>query len=261
VTVSPDGQWIAFESDAQIWLMRKDGKARRQLTTEPTGAAFPAWSPDGDWIAFVSWRDRSSTIMLMPPKGGAAKVLVNAPYIYYMNWAPDGTEVVFSSYRNDNWDLWAVSVNGGDLKQLTTDEARDIFPAWSPDGRYIAFTSNRTGAFELHLLSTTDGKLQQLTHFGGGSSFGTDHGGIDTRCAWSLDSQTIFIVYQPDPEEAGQKIWAVSIDDGSMRAILENSNPRVFGELTGVYTTDGVSLYFETFNFNADIWLAWLAYE
>jgi len=55
---SPDGKWIAFESDRsgdyQIWLLPVDGGEARQLTSLSTGATGPVWSPTGDKLAFVS---------------------------------------------------------------------------------------------------------------------------------------------------------------------------------------------------------------
>lgn len=55
---SPDGLWIAFDSnrggDFQVWLLPVDGGEARQLTTLSTGATGGVFSPDGRQIAFVS---------------------------------------------------------------------------------------------------------------------------------------------------------------------------------------------------------------
>ena len=57
-TWSPDGKWLAFESnrdgDFQIYVIPTDGGEARKLTTLATGATQPVWSPDGKHIAFVS---------------------------------------------------------------------------------------------------------------------------------------------------------------------------------------------------------------
>ncbi len=55
---SPDGKWIAFESnrdgDNQIWLLPLAGGEASKLTSLSTGATGPVWAPTGDKLAFVS---------------------------------------------------------------------------------------------------------------------------------------------------------------------------------------------------------------
>ncbi|HWA26633.1 MAG TPA: S9 family peptidase [Lacunisphaera sp.] len=55
---SPDGRWIAFESnrdgDYQIWIVAATGGEARKLTSLATEATQPVWAPTGDQLAFVS---------------------------------------------------------------------------------------------------------------------------------------------------------------------------------------------------------------
>jgi serine/threonine protein kinase len=58
---SPDGQWIAYQSNqgsplSDLWIMdRSGGNLKRVLHTDSQyWSRAPSWSPDGHWLAFVS---------------------------------------------------------------------------------------------------------------------------------------------------------------------------------------------------------------
>jgi len=54
---SPDGEWIAYHMEQNIWLMRPDGGDARQLTFFDEGHAFIDWSPNGDEIMLLYFGD------------------------------------------------------------------------------------------------------------------------------------------------------------------------------------------------------------
>ena len=74
------------------------------------------------------------TVLLDDPAGA-----IRDPQVHY-----DAEKILFS-YRKggtDNFDLYEISINGGQLTQLTSDKWDDIEPTYLPDGG-IAFCSNR----------------------------------------------------------------------------------------------------------------------
>ncbi len=85
---SPDGKYLAFSSDrdtpptgdpaarrraGEIYVMDRDGKNPRRLTTAPGWDGSPAWSLDGTRIYFYSARDRHYRIWMMNSDGSSPK--------------------------------------------------------------------------------------------------------------------------------------------------------------------------------------------
>jgi TolB protein len=58
---NPDGQWIVFSSDrsgngAVLYIMKKDGTQKTQITNHSDYDGAPAWAPNNNTIAFESER-------------------------------------------------------------------------------------------------------------------------------------------------------------------------------------------------------------
>src|SRR5690606_31783775 len=60
--------------------------------------------------------------------------------------SPDGSEIAFLSDSGGHGNLWVMSLQTGDLRQITweTDPGVAVgVPVWSPDGQSIAFVSSK----------------------------------------------------------------------------------------------------------------------
>jgi dipeptidyl aminopeptidase/acylaminoacyl peptidase len=159
---SPDGQWIAFESnrggDYQIWLLPLAGGEARQLTSLSTGATGPMWSPSGDKLAFVSelYAEFSHLPFAEADKANAdkqarldkskvkARVATQLLYRHWDAWVDGKRQHVFVVGVKDG-------AAAGEPRNVTPGE-NDAVPtsstfsagdeyAFSPDGKFLAFTA------------------------------------------------------------------------------------------------------------------------
>ena len=174
VTVTRDGERIAYDFEGDIWSAGADGSNPVNLTNTPESTeGRPNWSPDGQRITYhrsealaagypdvyVINDDGSGATNLTPdsegwPDGEPA-------------WSPDGSKIVFRSYRTGNGDLYTISPDGTELVRLTEGNL-DTNPRWSPDGQRIVFTRYldpyvEGSEFELFVINADGSALTQIT--------------------------------------------------------------------------------------------------
>jgi Tol biopolymer transport system component len=74
--LSPDGRWIAFDSDKagnyDIYVVSTAGGQAHRLTSGQSLNVSPSWSQDGRWIYFGSNRSGDWQIWKQPAQGGTA---------------------------------------------------------------------------------------------------------------------------------------------------------------------------------------------
>ena len=222
--VSNDGK-LAFSYHGDIWVTDKDGKQPRRLTAHIARDTFPRFSPDGKWIAFNSDRMGNSDVWIVSVTGGEPKQLTfNSTSDSVQYWTPDGKGVVIASTRsaapwgsplyvapidgslpqplpmdrgasgmirqdhkvvafnrggfrywrkhyrgNNNTDIWVQDLESKKIKQLTDldvkkyrEHTQDAHPMWGADGM-IYFMSERGGNFNIWKISSEGGQPKQVT--------------------------------------------------------------------------------------------------
>lgn len=113
---SPDGQWIAFELDHDLWKVRPDGSDRTRLT-EKRDARRPAWSPDSQWIAFGQFdaEGKADDIWAVRADGSRfLRVTWDPAPEWDPAWAPDG-RIFFTTVRNGAQGIWVVAPENSEL--------------------------------------------------------------------------------------------------------------------------------------------------
>ncbi len=123
----------------------------------------PAISPDRNEVAFVSGGD----IWTVPAAGGEARLLVSHPATESRPlYSPDGKRLAFISTRTGNGDIYILTMDSGDLKRLTFDDAGDQLNNWSRDGKWIYFHSGSkdiSGRGDILRVASEGGTPMQVT--------------------------------------------------------------------------------------------------
>jgi len=104
----------------------------------------PVLSPDGQWIAFDTLGGAQEDLFLMHPDGSGLRQLTDdAPRDRLPSFSPDGQRLVFMSDRGGQWDLWTIRLDGSGLSQLSRIPESVFTPLWSRDGRTIAASTGQ----------------------------------------------------------------------------------------------------------------------
>lgn len=140
--LSPDGSKICFTYQGNLWIVATSGGVATRLTANDSFDSNAHWSPDGKWIAFNSDRDGGRQVFVIPSVGGPARqVTFHVSSTSVFDWFPDGKSVLVTSSRETRRSsIYKLDVLTGKLKLLVTDNNKCIYPALSPDGKWVAFT-------------------------------------------------------------------------------------------------------------------------
>lgn len=223
---SADGAWVYFvwnrAGAADLWRRRVTGDGEpvgepQQVTTglEILHAGFSAAGDrlvyaKGRWVSNV-WRlpidgDRPATW------ADATQVTFEHAFIEFNDVSPDGRTLAFSSDRAGSQDLWTLTLDTGELRQLTNDPAPEWAPRWSPDGRELAFYASRTGDREIYVMPAAGGPARRLT----------TSPGLDATPDWSPDGR--WIAFRSE-RTGSSDIWVVPAAGGRERLIAPHTAP------------------------------------
>jgi Tol biopolymer transport system component len=168
-SASPDGQFVSYHKDYQVYVGPADGTEAHRIETGHPFNFAPQWSPDGQWLLFVSGeRLHCDPYVVRPDGSGLRRVASRNGYqgwvavfdVYDFHdgssdvpvWAADSRGIYYTAMFEDRVELMWAGVEG-ETRRLTKSAAGVLHyhPKVSPDGRWLVFGSTRDGARRLYV--------------------------------------------------------------------------------------------------------------
>ncbi len=143
----------------------KEGTARNLTRTSNAHERDAVWSPDGKWIAYNSDATGENELYVRSQdgKGQPQQVTTNADtYFYQAIWSPDSKKLLWSDRLQR---LRYVDVASKAVTQVDQDKEGEIAGYdWSPDSQWIAWSRpEENGTDKVYLFSTADKKTTAVT--------------------------------------------------------------------------------------------------
>lgn len=139
----------------------------------PYFTSYPSLSPDAKEVYFTY----DSDIWKVATNGGAAmRITALEGEEKNPKVSPDGKWLAFTSNQYGNDDVFLLSLETGEITQLTYHQAADTVESWSWDSKTIYFTSNRYNGFGSYAVSIDGGTAKPLFD----SYFSTSDGLVET---------------------------------------------------------------------------------
>jgi hypothetical protein len=139
ISWSPDGSKIGFFGCGGYTIINADGNILRtlHLKTLLEFPSEPVWSPDGRLLLYTSSTRgkldpydpfRQTVVRVVNVETG--EELLTLEEAIDPAWSPDGSQIVFVSARSGTPQIWAVNLDGSNLRQLTSGDQPARFPFW-----------------------------------------------------------------------------------------------------------------------------------
>ncbi len=147
---SPDGKYIYFNSNGDIYRMDLDGSNQINLTHSSSFEYEFSISNNEKKIAFVSDRDQTpnelyrTEIYLMDLDGGSPRRISYSKYYSHSPYfSPDDNLIAYESFDYDSvkFAIHLYSIIDSSDTVITPKGFSQGFPVFSPDGKYLSYFS------------------------------------------------------------------------------------------------------------------------
>ncbi len=151
--------------------------------------------------------------------------------------SPDGKTIIFELLGQ----LYALPIEGGEAKRITSGMAFDSQPRFSPDGKMIAFLSDRDGAENVWIANRDGSEPKQLSK---------DKQSEFASPSWTPDGEYVIVSRQTQLPWEAFELWMYHVKGGSGVQVTKGKPKpdappdQWFNALGAVASPDGRYLYY-----------------
>jgi Tol biopolymer transport system component len=196
---SPDGRYIAYQAENDIWVYDQETGAASRLTTEGANM-HPTWSSDGRYVYFGSLRPGAAGIngfrRLADGSADVELVFRRDQWNHPVSASPDGDRWLVSEQTEDRGMDLLIASEGPDsveLRAYLRAPWNETYGSISPDGRRVLYMADEAGG-EIYVRSFPDALNQVRVVAGIGIE--------DGEPIWAPDGSAIYF------RDAGQVMRA-----------------------------------------------------
>ncbi len=157
IRTNPNGKYISYVTNEsgqyKIWIYNSEtGKHKKILKREHkleqiTDYSYPvlAWHPSGRILTFITEEEGGIKLYYytIATKELEVRNLLYFEKILDFSFSDDGSLFVFSAVKDGKTDIFVHTIASGTNKQITNDNADDLYPEFINNSEQIIFCSNR----------------------------------------------------------------------------------------------------------------------